>query len=89
MQPDERNSGAPKPPKPGNVEMVRRTRAVQVMLSLPAARPVDRREVIGKGRNILAREQARIAREAAAAKPEHPSAPQAQPRPGCGAWWEF
>lgn len=86
MRPDERNSGVP---KPGGVEIVRRSRAVQVMLSIPAARPVDRREVIGKARNMLAREQARLARESAAAAASQASPRKVQPAPGCGAWWAF
>jgi len=85
MRPDERNPGVP---KHGGVEIMRRSRAVQVMLSIPAARPVDRREVIGKARNMLAREQARLARESAAAASQA-SPRKAQPAPGCGAWWAF
>lgn len=91
MRPDERNPGAAKHgvPKPGGLEIVRRTRAVQVMLSIPAARPVDRREVIGKARNMLAREQARLARANVPAAANHPSPRRAEPAPGCGAWWVF
>lgn len=91
MRPDERNPVVPKHgvPKPGGVEIVRRSRAVQVMLSIPAARPVDRREVIGKARNMLAREQARLARESAAAAASQACPRKVQPAPGCGAWWAF
>ena len=96
MRSDERNHGIPGHgmPKSGNVEILRRTRAVQVMLSIPAARPVDRREVVGKGRSMLAREQARSARavpEAATETPGERSAPRVvgTSTPGCGAWWAF
>lgn len=87
MRPDERNPGAPghRLPKPGGVEIVRRSRAaVQVVLSMPAARPADRREVIGKARALL--EQARQ-KEAAASRPS--PLRKTQPAPGCGAWWAF
>lgn len=90
MRPDEPNPGSTghRLPKSGGVEIARRSRAVQVLLSIPAARPVDRRQVIGKARAMLAHEQARLADEKAAATPK-PSQHKVQSRPGCGAWWAF
>lgn len=88
MQPVKGSPGAARP----GVEIVRRTRAVQVMLSIPSARPFDRREVLEKARGLLAREQARrddAHRGIPDVAPAREPSQSTLSRPGCGAWWAF